>query len=81
MVGNRIVSNQNGKGETGQELIDLFAQEVGADVLGMIPAEDTIRHSRIDGRTLFKIEGVNTCPTRNWQTPCSANPKLSSSLP
>jgi nitrogenase subunit NifH len=72
---NRIVSRHNGKGETGHQLIDLFAQEIGANVLGMIPAEDTIRHSRIDGRTHFEIKSVNTYPTKNLPTLYSANLK------
>lgn len=62
VVGNRIAANLNGSGENGHELIDLFTETVGTQMLGMIPAEDTIRRSRISGKTLFEIEGIDTSP-------------------
>jgi light-independent protochlorophyllide reductase subunit L len=65
VVGNRIVSNLSEKGENGHELIDLFANQVGTSVLGQIPANDAIRRSRINGKTMFEIEGMDTSPYEN----------------
>jgi light-independent protochlorophyllide reductase subunit L len=65
VVGNRILANPNGNGESGHELIDLFAGEVGTQVLGYVPAEDHIRRSRISGKTLFELEGIDTSPYEN----------------
>jgi light-independent protochlorophyllide reductase subunit L len=62
IVGNRVAPNQDGTGGNGHELIDLFASEVGTNLLGLIPAEDSIRRSRINGKTLFEIPGVDTSP-------------------
>jgi light-independent protochlorophyllide reductase subunit L len=65
IIGNRIAPNLNGNGENGHEVIDLFAEEVGTSIIGLVPADDTIRRSRLDGKTLFEIEGVNTKPYEN----------------
>lgn len=62
VVGNRVVANQNGDGSNGHDLIDLFTERVGTNMLGLIPADDVIRKSRVKGKTLFEIEGVDTTP-------------------
>ncbi len=76
IVGNRVVANQDGKGGNGHELIDMFANQVGTSVLGMIPSEDTIRRSRIEGRTLFEIEGVNTQPYEDLANTLLCEPEV-----
>ncbi len=62
IVGNRVIQNQNGDGGNGHDLIDLFSETVGTNLLGIIPADDVIRRSRVQGKTLFEIEGVDTAP-------------------
>jgi len=76
IVGNRIVNNIEGKGENGHELIDLFASEVGTNLLGYIPAEDSIRRSRIEGKTLFEIGGMNTKPYEDLANTLLCEPEL-----
>ena len=59
MIANRVVSEEN---STGTELIETFATEVGAQMLGKIPSLDAVRKSRIQGKTLYEIEGIDTTP-------------------
>jgi len=51
-------------------------ESIGTNLLGYIPAEDSIRRSRIEGKTLFEIGGMNTKPYEDLANTLLCEPEL-----
>jgi light-independent protochlorophyllide reductase subunit L len=57
IIANRVDYETGG----GTALLDHFAESVGTELVGKVPYHDTIRKSRLAGKTLFEMENNQGC--------------------